>query len=239
MKKLITLASLATASLQVQATPLFNIFELGVQSQATAKYDAVAQNNISTSIAQEKGTLAMYSLKDANNPNLAYMVEVYADQEAYQVHAQSPQYKNFLENSPQILTDHKVRIALEPQFMADKKVEATAPVTTKLVKVTVKPEFNQAFAEIVVGEMQEAIKVEEGVLAMYAAKTKEQDNVWYFFEIYADEQAYEYHRQTPHYKYYIEQTQHMVEDKYFYNLTPSYLGNQGGLTWLRNDVLKF
>ena len=79
-----TLALLMTTlfTLSVQAAPVFNIFELGIAPSKTAQYDAVGKHNIQTSIANEQGTLAMYSVKCKSNPNMAYMVELYANDAA-------------------------------------------------------------------------------------------------------------------------------------------------------------
>ncbi|OOH84523.1 hypothetical protein BMT54_12155 [Pasteurellaceae bacterium 15-036681] len=120
MKLIKTMAAALTfaTTLSAQATPIVNLFELGIQQGQVAKYDEVGTHNITTSISAEQGTLAMYSIKQKNDPNMAYMFEIYADEQAYQAHLQSAQYKAFIQSSPQILTDHKKRIALEPQFLA-------------------------------------------------------------------------------------------------------------------------
>ena len=47
--------------------------------------------------------------------------------------------------------------------------------------------------------------MEDGVLAMYAATKQDSPNDWIFFEIYADEAAYQAHRETPHFKDYLKQ----------------------------------
>ncbi|WP_373699186.1 putative quinol monooxygenase [Neisseria dentiae] len=216
-------------SFSAQAAPVFNAFELGVQNGQTAQYDAVGKNNIRTSVQTEKGTLAMYSVKQQANPNMAYMFEIYTDEAAYQTHVQSPQYKNFLAASPQILTDHKKRIALTPVFLSDKKVQQTTATRTNLVRVEVKPEYNQQFARIVTAEMAQSLKVEKGVLAMYAATEQENPNKWLFFEIYASDEAYEAHRQTPHFQDYLARTAEMLASKESVPIAPALLQNKGGL----------
>ena len=152
-------------ALNAQAAPLMNLFELGVAQGKTAKYDQVAEHNIGTSIANEKGTLAMYSVKQQANPEMAYMVEIYADGAAYQIHRNSPQYQAFVKVSPEILTAHKKRMALVPQFLGDKKVKQTAATQARLVSVTVKPEHNAAFSKVVRAEMAQSLQAEHGVLA--------------------------------------------------------------------------
>ncbi len=219
-------------SFHLQAAPIFNLFELGIQQGKISLYDQVGEQNIQTSIDNEQGTLAMYSLKNKENSHLAYMVEIYADETAYQTHLKSPQYQAFLKASPDILTEHKKRIALTPRFLGDKKVTQTATTRTNLVFVDVKPEFNQRFSEIVTAEMAESLKAEKGVIAMYAATLKEEPHKWLFFEIYADDTAYEYHRTTPHFQAYLAQTTEMLQDKRYTEIHPTLLGNKGGLDYL-------
>ena len=156
-----------------QASPILNLFELGIQLGQTAAYDTVGQHNINASVGNEAGTLAMYSVKQKDNPHMAYMVEIYADDAAYQTHTASPQYKEFLRRSPDILTAHKKKIALVPQYLTDKKIEQTPVTINNLVIVDVKPEQNDAFRAAVMPEMTESMHVEDGVWAMYAATEKE------------------------------------------------------------------
>ena len=189
---------LAAAALGAQAAPVFNIFELGVQPGQAVAYNEVGKRNITTSVGSEKGTLAMYSAKRQNRPDIAYMFEIYADEAAYQVHIQSPQYQEFLRRSPEILTEHKRKIEVEPQFLGDKKVQQTAATLNNLVIVDVKPEYGRAFRDVVMPEMAQSLEVENGVLAIYAATERANSNRWYFYEIYASEAAYQSHRQTPH-----------------------------------------
>lgn len=220
-------------ALNTQAAPLMNLFELGVAEGKTVKCDQVAKHNISTSIANEKGTLAMYSVKLQANPEIAYMLEIYADNAAYQIHRDSSQYQAFAKVSPEILTDHKKRTALVPQFLGDRKIKQTATTQSRLVSLTVKPEHNIQFSKIIQAEMAQSLKVEDGVLAMYAATKQDSLNDWIFFEIYADEAAYQAHRETPHFKDYLKQTDKMIADKHYTAIQTAYLGNQGQLHFIR------
>lgn len=235
IRKLSSIALLST-SLSASATPLFNLFELGIQPNAITQYDDIAQNNIDLSIKQETGTMAMYSVKQANNPYIGYMIEIYANQESYQAHLQSSQYQLFKEQSPQILTNHKKRIELIPRFLSDKPFQPTNTIRTNLVVIEIKPEHNQSFTTIVLPEvlpeMQKSIDKESGFLAMYAATEKNQSNRWYFFEIYANDEAYQKHRQTSYFQDYLKQTSHMIENKNSILITPSFLANKGSLNYL-------
>lgn len=220
------------ATVNAYSAPIFNLFELEIQQNADAQYDAVGKFNIETSIAEEDGTLAMYSVKQINNPQMAYMVEIYQNEAAYQQHLQSAQYQNFINASPEILTAHKKQIKLTPHFLGDKWVQQTAQTRTNLVIVEVLPEFNQAFADVVLPEMQQSLAVEEGVLAMYAGSEVDQPNRWYFFEIYQSDEAYQLHRQSPHFQDYLRQSEAMLSDKQRIEIKASLLGNKGGLNYV-------
>ena len=136
--------------------PIFNLFEFGIQNGQTAAYDQFGENNIRTSLTKETGTLAMHSVKQKANPQITYMIEIYADDAAYQTHIASSQYQKFREAAPQILTDHKHNLV--PQYLADKKIEPNRDTSANLIRITVKTEANEQFAQIVKTEMRESIK---------------------------------------------------------------------------------
>ena len=229
MKYKTLLTSLALTAMPAFAAPIYNIFELGIADGETAAYDQIGAENIYSSLANEPGTLAMYSVKSPENPQLAYMIEIYADNAAYQAHIQSPQYQKFREASPKILSDHKHKYNIEPQYLADKKIAQTAATRVNFATVTVKPEDNAALARIVKAEMAESLAKEADVLALYAATDKEQPQQWYFLEIYADDAAYQAHRETPHFQKYLQETAAMLQEKNIRTLTPTLLQNQGGV----------
>lgn len=228
MNKILALITAMIAS-NSHAAPLFNLFELEIQNGQTAAYDQIGENNIRTSLTKEAGTLAMYSVKQKANPQMAYMIEIYADEAAYQTHIQSPQYQKFREAAPQILTAHKHKYNLIPQYLADKKIEQSRDTRFNLVRITVKAEANEKFAQIVKTEMRESIQKETGVLARYVATDKDQPNQWHFFEIYANDAAYQAHRKTPHFQKYLQEIADLLQDKTFIEITPTLLMNKGVL----------
>lgn len=217
---------------KVNVPPVFNIFELAIKQDKNYAYDSLTEKNITASVTGESGTLAMYSAQKKTNPSVAYMFEIYADSNAYDRHLNSSSYKEFLRNSPDILeTSQKRRIAVNPQFLADKKFVQSDNTINNFVIVDVKPEFGQAFRHVVLPEMAQSIKLEEGVLAMYAVIDKANPNRWYFYEIYASEADYEAHRMTPHFKEYIEQTAEMTTYKEAIAIKPGKLMNKGDLMY--------
>ena len=212
---------------------IFNIFELGIKEIEKNAYVAVGKNNITKSVLNDKGTLGMYLVQEKENANMTYMFEVYEDEKSYQEHIKSEQYKEFLRQSPTILTNHKKKIQVMPEYMGDKKFVQTRNTRVNYVTVDVKEGFNDAFREIVLDEMKQSLKKEEGVYVIYAATAKENPDKWYFFEVYENEKAYQKHRKTAHFKKYIEQTENMIENKEFINIEGVKLLNKGNLNYVK------
>ncbi len=97
----------------------FNVFELGIQQGKNAQYDTVGENNIRTSIQDEKGTLAMYSVKQKDDPNMAYMVEIYANDEAYEKHRQTAHFNDYLKQTEKMVVN-KQMIDIAPAYLGNK-----------------------------------------------------------------------------------------------------------------------
>ncbi len=88
-------------------------------------------------------------------------------------------------------------------------------------------EYNQFLKE----EIEASMKIEPGVLLLYAVADKEQPNKITILEIYADEEAYQQHLKTPHFLKYKEGTLDMVQSLELIEAAPLIPGlkiKQGG-----------
>ncbi|EOB3708469.1 putative quinol monooxygenase [Escherichia coli] len=207
-----------------QDKPVMNIFEIGVRPARDKDFADVARQTISASVDHEEGTLAMYALQHSDNPRQAFMVELYENEIAYRKHLNAAPCKAFAARAPDII-DRKNKITLEPQFLGDKHIIPNERTINNLVIVEVTPEFQNEFKNIVLPEMAESLKVEKGVLAMYAATDSQTPNRWYF----NGEEDYQLHRQTPHFRDYLRQTAHMSVSKDAIPIKPLFLRNKGGI----------
>jgi len=75
-------------------------------------------------------------------------------------------------------------------------------------------------------EIDASIRVEPGVLTLYAVSLKENPAHIRIFEIYADMDAYEAHRKTPHFLKYKAVTQGMVKSLKLVETDPIILGGK-------------
>jgi quinol monooxygenase YgiN len=73
-------------------------------------------------------------------------------------------------------------------------------------------------------EIETSVRVEPGVLSLYAVSEKKNPTHITVFEIYADENAYTAHLETPHFKKYKTNTLKMVKSLELVETVPIVLG---------------
>jgi quinol monooxygenase YgiN len=100
-----------------------------------------------------------------------------------------------------------------------------------MARLVVSKGHGAAFREAVFANMRASVGEEEGVLSMYAVTLADDASVWYFWEVYASEEAYAAHRETDHFKAYIAATAGLTTAKELTPLVADTLVNQGGLDW--------
>ena len=209
-------------------TEIFRMFRLGLSLDYEEDYKQIGYTNFTQSMALEPGTLAMYGGHLSEDFSQQIVVECYASEEAYQEHVQSPHFKAFVDLAQKALTSREV-VTLVPQLLLQKptalRIFDDKQLAVRLA--TVKVSDSNAFSEIVLPEMQTSIEKEDGVLVMYAGTDVDNPDTWYFFEVYQNETAYEQHRETPHFKDYIEQSAKLVLDKQLQTLHGDMLVNRG------------
>ena len=83
----------------------------------------------------------------------------------------------------------------------------------RIADLEIDPAQLDQYLAIVKKEMETSIRVEPGVLAIYAVADKDDPTKLTFFEMYADEAAYLSHRDTPHFKEYVEGTKDMIKSR--------------------------
>lgn len=82
--------------------------------------------------------------------------------------------------------------------------------------------FNAALRK----QVSEAVRIEPGVLALYAVALKDRPGHVRVFEVYADETAYKKHLDTPHFKLFRAQTDALVVSRTLFDTVPIVLGTK-------------
>ncbi|MDW3682763.1 putative quinol monooxygenase [Cupriavidus sp. CV2] len=97
----------------------------------------------------------------------------------------------------------------------------------RIAELVIAPAQLDAYKVAVKEEMEESIRVEPGVLAIYSVAEKDQPNNLRFFEIYASEEAYRAHIESPHFKKYVAITQPMILSRKLIETVPIQLSAKG------------
>jgi quinol monooxygenase YgiN len=94
----------------------------------------------------------------------------------------------------------------------------------RLAELEIVPAQLDAYKAALREEIETSIRVEPGVLALYAVTLKEQPNQVRLFEMYASPHAYQAHLQSEHFKKYKSVTASMVKSLQLIETEPLVLG---------------
>ncbi len=90
----------------------------------------------------------------------------------------------------------------------------------RLSMITVDPTRLDEYNAFLKEEIETSMRLEPGVLTLYAVSEKDNLNKVVILEIYADEAAYQQHIKTPHFLKYKEGTLDMVQSLELIDMTP-------------------
>ncbi|WP_339406909.1 putative quinol monooxygenase [Pseudomonas helleri] len=90
------------------------------------------------------------------------------------------------------------------------QAQETETTVVRIAELVIDPEQLVAYTTAVREEMEDSIRLEPGVLAIYSVAEKDKPNSLRFFEIYASDEAYQAHIASPHFKKYVAITQPMI-----------------------------
>ena len=76
-------------------TPLVRLAELEIDPAQLENYKAALKEEIETSIRVEPGVLTLYAVAEKDNPAHIRMFEMYANEDAYKAHLETPHFKKY------------------------------------------------------------------------------------------------------------------------------------------------
>jgi quinol monooxygenase YgiN len=98
------------------------------------------------------------------------------------------------------------------------------PRVVRIAELEIDPTQFESYKAQLREEIETSIRVEPGVLALYAVSVKDNPAQIRIFETYADADAYKSHVQTPHFQKYKTGTQRMVRSLRLVEADPILLG---------------
>ena len=119
-------------------------------------------------------------------------------------------------------------IVLAATFGAASIVTGTSvePPLVRIAELKIDPGQLAAYRNALSEEIVTSIRVEPGVLNLFAVAVKGNPAQVRIFELYKDQAAYEAHLQTPHFKKYKTETQNMVKALKLIETDPIMLGTK-------------
>jgi quinol monooxygenase YgiN len=91
-----------------KACPFVRIAELEIDPAHLERFKASAKEQIEAAVRVEPGVLALYAVSVKDNPALIRVFEMYADEEAYRAHLDTPHFKRFREETNDIVKSRKL-----------------------------------------------------------------------------------------------------------------------------------
>ena len=104
---------------------IVRLAEIEVFPENMETYLAYAKEVGTVSMSCEPGVIGLFSMQDKSNPSKVYILEVYADQAAYQAHLQTAHFKKYKEGTASMVKSLKL-------------IETDPLVTAKLNKTAIK-----------------------------------------------------------------------------------------------------
>lgn len=212
--------------------PILRLYHLTIAAKDQAVFVAEGVRNMTTSIANEPGTLLMAATHADPAGTSNYIIECYQNDKAYQVHANSPQFKHYGKVAGQVLTGRAV-FELTPQLILTKKtafkISGANSFYLRLVQVKVEEAGSKYFKEALQTEMTTGLNQEPGLLGCLAGTLADHRNEWRILEIYADQPAYQAHLQSAAFNNFSKNIQKLVDSAEAVELTADTLVDQGEL----------
>ena len=113
---------------------------------------------------------------------------------------------------------HKILAALlltSTLLLVTGTAQASPPAgaIVNMAELDIDPTQVEAFKAAAIEEMDDSVRLEPGVYAIYAVAHKNNPAKFVFFEIYASQEALKTHRDTPHFQKFLNVTKGMIQGR--------------------------
>ena len=119
-----------------------------------------------------------------------------------------------------------VSILIMAAFSGGNAIAQTQNTFIHVARLVIDPGKLEDYKSALKEHAAKAVKLEPGVITLYAVYEKQRPTHVTVFEIYANAAAYEAHRETEHFKKYKSTTQHMVKSLVLEDMAPIALGSK-------------
>ena len=89
--------------------PYVRVAEIEIDPVQLEPYKAAVKEQIEAAVRLEPGVLALYSVADKENPAHIFVVEMYADVDAYKAHLETAHFKKYKATTQNMVKSLKLR----------------------------------------------------------------------------------------------------------------------------------
>ena len=87
---------------------IIRIVELEIDSNFVDEYHALLKKEAAASVRLEPGVLCIYPMYEKHNPTQVQLLEIYADQDAYEAHLKTPHFLHYKKTTLSMVKDLKL-----------------------------------------------------------------------------------------------------------------------------------
>ena len=180
---------------------------------------AIGARTVAKYTPGEKGSYSLYGAVARENENIMRLLEIYEDEDAYQIHRNSEGFKQYIEERAPIL-EKLIILPVDPVVL-EQKAEGTGKFVSMTI-VEVKPENLEDFKALIKQEMTRAVADEAGVLGLFAtAEQGEKNYRFHTMEIYTDEDAHKKYLSSDKYQEYRKRADKMLSSRKVFENYPA------------------
>ena len=180
---------------------------------------AIGARTVAKYTPNEKGTYSLYGAIAKENSNIMRLLEIYEDEDAYQIHRASEGFKQYIEKRKPIL-EKLIILPVDPVVL-EQKAEGNGKFVSMTI-VEVKPENLENFKALIKQEMTRAVAEEEGVLGLFATDEQGEKNYrLHTMEIYTNEDAQKKYLSSEKYQAYRKEADKMLSSRQVFENYPA------------------
>lgn len=195
---------------------VFKMHLIETAPESHDEYLNARRGQMITSVAIEDGTFGMYASHRPEDLTKNYTFEVYDSPVAYDEHVAADQYQQFSREMTGVIVKDQL-IDLDPQFMGHQDVALNVSTPNGLwiniVQITVKAEHRADYRRLVSAQLANALKIDPGILAIYAGTRQGRPDDWVIYEVFQSEENYRNHIADPDHQRYVATSKDWIQSK--------------------------
>lgn len=212
MKKILT-TLLVLLCLTCQAQITINIRYNAPDGNALKYMQEMEATGLADSIRAIPGCLRYDYFIPQDDPQSVLLIDSWEDNQALNRYHSSAVMKQAEALRAQYQLERKAELftPMTPPMNRPQTVKTDSTMIVRISEIEVYPEYLKEYLEFAHNVGATSVKEEPGVICIYPMQQLRDDCQIRILEIYASQQAYQSHIQTPHFQTYKQGTLHMVK----------------------------